>query len=168
MSHHCIDTDEISALSIEIAQDFVERVKNTTSDEIFKVLSSSKMLAFAYTKICQEMCKDNLLHPTTRAQLLKGIINIMVRPADVIEYSPQLNEWVICGLPIIQENAIINSKNMVEIIWEREVVPSYNIMLQASSEMLNSVQIQSPGERIKNTREENAIKNTMGATKSSP
>lgn len=163
-----IDTDEIAVLSADVAKEFVEKIKTEVSDEVFKNLSASKMLAFSYTHIFQEMCKDNMLHPTTRAHLLKSVVNNIDLPDDIFGYSHQTQQWKMCGLPIVKENAIINSKNIVERLWEKDVIPSYTIMVDSSTKMLNSVQIQSPGERLKNQREENTVKNTIGVTKSSP
>lgn len=163
-----IDTDEIAALSVDIAKEFLDRIKNTISEEIFKNLGPSQILAFAYANIFQEMCKDNLLHPATRAQLLKSVVGTMKPASDVVTYSYQTKNWTILGLAINKENATINSKNMVQDLWEKDVVPSYTIMIDASTTMLNTIQIQSPGERLKNAREENAARTTMGVHKSTP
>jgi len=166
MNNH-IDTDEIATLSVDVAKEFVERVKHTISDEIFKNLGASQILAFAYANVFQEMCKDNLLHPTTRAQLLKSVVSTMTPASDTVVYSYQTKNWTISGLAINKENATVNSKNMVQNLWEKDVVPSYTIMMEASTKMLNSVQIQSPAERLKNAREEQT-KNTASVHRSVP
>lgn len=133
------DTHDMYTASFGVAQNMVEHIKTSLPGELLEHFDLSKAVAFSYTHALTEMAKDNPVDVALRAQFLKSIVANTSNVKKIFTYDHGNSRWLLTkDKTVLKKNSPeVNSENVVSHVWENLVMPSYQMMLNASSTILS-------------------------------
>lgn len=134
------DIHDMYAAGFDVAQSVVDHIKSSLSSELLEHFDLSKAVAFSYNHALTEMARDNSVAVSLRAQFLKSVVSNTSNIKKLFIYDHHGSRWVRAKDKTLLKNSSpeANSENLVNHIWETQVMPSYAMMLNASSTILST------------------------------